>query len=262
MAIGQTYCLHEKMVLVCEEHSLSFRALRLLHGLMFVLDELSGRNGMRLIQIAQRPREIAAATIASAVGPRGARDHRGLRRAMSELHATGLTTRLELDPTGRVLTFALDPHIAKLSMLYKKDRFAILDTDRIAECGNAQDILFYTRAAMLERADWPMFEIPQLKGAAPSHGWRTSSRLWLASAERFSRLLGHSYLVLPQTPPFSSQIVGVRVKITHANTSWTPGKLYSIRGSAQPYAIVDGRRRCLTHAECERRRKWSRVEGP
>ena len=262
MATAQTYRLHEKIVLLCEDRIMSFRALRLLHGLLFVLDELSGRNGMLLVQLAQRPHDIAANTIASAVGPRGARDHRGLRQAMSELQAIGLTSVLQLDPTGRVLTFAFTAPFAKLSTPYKKDRFAILDTDRITECGSVQDILFYTRAAMLERADYPVFEIPRLTGAAPRHDWRSSSRLWLASAERFGRLLGHSYLVLPQTQPFSSAILGVRVKISHANTSWTPGKLYVIKGSAQPYAIVGGRRRCLTHAECETRRMWSQVDGP
>lgn len=262
MSTAQTYRLHEKIVLQCEDRIMSFQALRLLHGLLFVLDELSGRNGMLLVQLAQRPHDIAANTIASAVGPRGARDHRGLRQAMAELQATGLTTVLQLDPTGRVLTFEFTAPFAKLSMPYKKDRFAILATDRIAECGNVQDILFYTRAAMLERANHPVFEIPQLKGAAPHHDWRSSSRLWLASAERSSRLLGHSYLVLPQTQPFSSAIIGVRVKITHANTDWTPGKLYAIKGSAQPYAIVGGLRRCLTHAECNRRGMWSRVDGP
>ena len=167
---------------------------------------------------------------------------------------------LTLHPSGRVLTLQLGQRVAKACMPHKGDKFAIIKNDAIASAKTVHDILFLTRAIMRERMDHPAWDIPAPGGPRTPLDWRSRAKPWLAAAERSSKLLGHGYLIVPRTDPFTGRVVAVRVGMTHDGTAWTSGMLYTADAEARPYAVVAGRRHCLTLADVEARRRWTYVD--
>lgn len=133
----------------------------------------------------------------------------------------------------------------------------MIDCDIIARLRTSSQILFYTRAAMVTRSDYPTFYLP---GICPVNApWHKTKRIWLAAAARVSQELKEDYLIIPELDMRRERVIRVKVRSSHASTKWSPERLYP-KFTVLPVCVAkQGRASTLTRSEQMRRLKWIHV---
>ena len=92
--------------------------------------------------------------------------------------------------------------------------------------------------------------------------WSETKRTWLAAASRVGKLIGQHHIFIPELDPQYEHVIRFKVKIVHAKTQWSEGRLF-FRHAPEPVSIVaDGKSRTLTRLEQRKRRGWTRIDGP
>lgn len=253
------YRCEADVVALLERRKLSLHALRLVHAMYHYLDNHPGwKPAMMALPATKTDDKIATALCAelcATTASPGANDLRMIHNGVRDLENTGLFEHLEI--SGRKIRFRFSITFAHATQQIKGGKFAMLDCDIIARLHTSSQILFYTRAAMLTRADYPKFMLP---GVCPANApWDKTKRIWLASAARVSDELDQDYLLVPELDRKRERVQGVWVKISHAKTDWSPDKLYP-KYTGVPIAVASqGRAHTLTRSEQTNRRKWTRV---
>ena len=86
--------------------------------------------------------------------------------------------------------------------------------------------------------------------------------LWLGAAKRLSKETGHAYLFCPRVDPLTDHVVGMRVKVSHASTSWYPGRLYRRDADKPPTVVHAGTSMALTRSKALMREAWTHADRP
>jgi hypothetical protein len=253
------YRCEADVVRLLESKKLSVDGLRLLHAMYHYLDNHPGWTPAKMaLPTTKTDDGIATALCAhlcATTSTPGANDSGMVHRGVKDLRETGFFQNLELD--GRKIRFRFSGMLANATQQIKGGKFAMVDCDIIARLRTSSQILFYTRAVMVSRSDYPNFLLP---GICPINSpWDKTKRTWLAAAARVSEELQEDYLLIPQLDLRQERIIGVKVKTSHANTDWSPGKFYP-KFTAVPVCVAtQGRASTLTRREQAKRCKWTHV---
>lgn len=262
MSSPRHYRCEEKVVRLLEEKKLSLNALRLVHATYHHLDNHPGWtvSHMKLTEKSGRPRVCTAlcSILCETTGSPGANDIGMIHEGMRDVADKDLFRILELD--GRRLRFRYNHGLADAATLYTKAKFAILDCGIIAQLRSPWQVYFYTRAEMVQRQRRPMFYLPRV--CPDNEPWSDTKRTWLSAAGRVGDILGHHYVFIPELDELCERVIRVKVKIVHQRTLWSEGRLFP-RRAAEPVSIVaNGKSRTLNRHELDRRKNWTKVEGP
>lgn len=253
------YRCEADVVRLLESRNLSLDALRLVHAMYHFLDNHPGWTPATMAlppnNLDDRIATALCAELCAATATPGANDNGMLLRGVKDLKDTGLLQHLEID--GRKIRFRFSSTLANATQQIKGGKFAMVDCDIIARLRTPSQILFYTRATLVRRSDYPNFLLPNVSPEkAP---WDKTKRTWLAAAARVSQELQEDYLFIPQLDLRQERVTGVKVKISHANTDWSPGKFYPKFTGVPVCEVSKGRASTLTRREQARRCKWTRV---
>ena len=262
MSLPSQYRCEAQVVTILEKTKLSVNALRLVHAAYHHLDNhpLWVPHQMMLPPTPTNDRicRVLCAELCATTGTPGANDLSMVHDGVRDLAGTGLFQHLEID--GRKLRFRFSSSFADATQQLKNGRFVMVDCAVLAQLRTVPQIQFYTRAEMVARQDFPSFQLP---GISPvSAPWSKTKRGWLAAAARVGKLLDHEYLFIPELDERRENVARVKVKIVHACTKWSAGKLYP-RYSTEPVSVVVfGKASTLTRSELVRRQKWTWVSRP
>lgn len=242
MSINDTYTIPAPVIKFLNEEDRSFLALRLVHGLLYIMHR--SLNGNMAIVPAQFSKEHSARTsiLAAAVGPAKSKDNRWLHAACQELADQNIFKTIKVE--GRRLRFELSRKF-KDSFSDKSNAFAIMHTSQVRECRTMHDLMFLSLACLHGGKDRPKFYLPRLpvrlelpgtklsvmpqkppEQAVWRMSWSKSNRSWIKAAVRISQLLGQGYLIGPQQDMVDDFVTLVAVKIQHQDTSWERHRLY------------------------------------
>ena len=159
MPINDTYVVPAPVVNFLCEHERSFLALRLVHGLLYVLDTAL-RGKMALVPAHfSKQHSVRTSTLAAAVGPEKATDNRWVHAACLELADQNILK----NPTvqGRVFRFELGKKFsATFSM--PTTAFAVMRTDQIRQCRTLHDLIFLSLTCLHGGKDRPRFLLPRI----------------------------------------------------------------------------------------------------
>lgn len=242
MPINDNYTIPEPVIQFLVNGNRSFLALRLVHGLIYVI-HCTLKGNMKIVP-AQFSKEHSVRTgiLAAAVGPEKSKDNRWLHTACRELADQKIFDTIKIE--GRRLRFKLSKRFSD-SFGTKSTVFAIMQTAQVRACRTMHDLMFLSLACLHGRKRWPKFYLPRLpkrlempdpqltvmpqmtpEQAGWRMSWSRSSRSWVKSAQRVSKLLDHSYLIGPQQDLIDDFITSVAVKIQHEDTEWPRYRLY------------------------------------
>ena len=251
------YRCHAKIVALLEQTKLSLAALRLVHACYHCVDQTPYLRLEMMELPGDRSCRVRCTEVMAAVGTRGANDNRMIHQAIRDLEGRGIFHTLKLDVAAQVLIFQFSKTFVKAGRQNKGDRFAMIDTEVVSALRSPAHVLFYSRAAMVDRMKYPNFILPAFDEDGP--GWVETKRSWLRAAARVGEIMGHDYLFVPQLDAFRKRVVLVRVKVDTGRSIWSAGKLYP-RLSVEPVSIAaGGTTRTLPAKELRQRREWRRV---
>jgi len=262
MSLPSQYRCEAQVVKMLEDTKLSVNALRLVHAAYHHLDNhiwwVPHQMMLPPTPTNDRICTVLCAELCATTGTPGANDLSIVHDGVGDLAGTGLFQHLEID--GRKLRFRLSSAFADATQQLKNGRFVMMDCAIVAQLRTVPQISFYTRAEMVARQDFPSFHLP---GVCPASApWSRSKRTWLAAAARVGQLLDQEYLFIPELDERRENVARVKVKIVHAATKWSAGKLYP-RYSTEPVSVVAfGKANTLTRSELARRQKWTSVARP
>lgn len=256
------YLMPQEVVALLEMSKLSLHALRVFHACYAYVDRMPLLS-VEIVAMTGKPGCTALCSeLAGITGPASGKSIDWIRRAIPEFDGSELFSQLVTDENGSCLTFKFSSKVAKASMRRSKSApFAMLDSDKVAAISSAAELLFFTRAVMLERCDHHSFYLPHIDPElAP---WTDNSKKsWMRVAARVGERLQQEYLILPERDPLSRTIVRVKVKVVSQNSKWTPECLFPRRSRAGVSIVHEGRFRSLTKTELFDRRMWTRVTAP
>lgn len=242
MPIDDTFTIPAPVIQFLLNGNRSFLALRLVHGLLYVIHR-SLKGNMAIVP-AQFSKEhsIRTSILAAAVGPEKGKDNRWLHTACRELADQNIFATIMIE--GRRLRFKLSNKFTD-SFAVKSNAFAIMHTDQVRECRTMHDLMYLSLACLHGGKDRPKFYLPRLpvrlempgsqlnvmplkppEQAAWRISWSKSNRSWVKAAFRISQLLGQSYLIGPQQDLIDDFVTSVAVKIQHQHTKWERNRLY------------------------------------
>lgn len=242
MPINDTYVAPEPVLTYLCQGERSFLGLRLIHGLLYVLDN-AVRGDMKLVPARfHSVHGIRTSNIAAAVAPERAKDNRWIHAACAELVAQGVLRTAEIQ--GRAFRFQLGKEFVDAFARPSK-AFAIMRTDEVRQCKTLHDLMFLSLARLHGGKDRPRFLLPRIhchlempsskRSVLPPKlpmqepwraSWGKSSRSWVKAATRMSGILGHSYLIAPRQDMIDDFVSEVAVKVQTPKTIWERGKLY------------------------------------
>jgi hypothetical protein len=262
MSLPSQYRCEAQVVKILEDTKLSVNALRLVHAAYHHLDNhpwwMPHQMMLPPTPTNNRICTVLGAELCATTGTPGANDLSMVHDGVRDLAGTGLFQHLEID--GRKLRFRLSSRFADATQQLKNGRFVMVDCAIVAQLRTVPQIRFYTRAEMAARQDFPSFHLPSV--CPVSAPWSKTKRTWLAAAARIGKLPDHGYLFIPELDERRENVVRVKVKIGHAATKWSSGKLYP-RYSTEPVSVVAfGKASTLTRSELARRQKWTSVARP
>ncbi len=262
MSSPRHYRCEENVVNLLEKKKLSLNALRLVHATYHHLDNHPGwePSFMAAEPLFGGPRICTAlcAQLCETTGSPAANDISMIHEGIRDLEGTELFKTLELN--GRKLRFRYGHSLATATRKHLKSKFSMIDCGIISKLRSPWQIYFYTRAEMVHRQRHPIFHLPRV--CPETEAWSATKRAWLAAACRVGELMGHHYVLIPQLDEQCENVVAVRVKVVHAKTEWSEGRL-NPRHAPEPVSIVaKGKSRTLTRHELRKRKNWTRVEGP
>ena len=157
MPINDTYVVPAPVVNFLCDHERSFLALRLVHGLLYVLDTaLKGKMALVPAHFSKE-HSVRTSTLAAAVGPEKARDNRWLHAACFELAEQNILK----NPTvqGRVFRFELGKKFSEAFSM-PTTAFAVMRSDQIQQCRTLHDLIFLSLACLHGGKDRPRFLLP------------------------------------------------------------------------------------------------------
>ena len=272
MPINDTYVVPAPVVNFLCEHERSFLALRLVHGLLYVLDTaLRGKMALVPAHFSTQ-HSVRTSTLAAAVGPEKATDNRWVHAACLELADQNILKNPTIQ--GRVFRFELGKKFsATFSM--PTTAFAVMRTDQIRQCRTLHDLIFLSLTCLHGGKDRPRFLLPRIPmrlepESSPSSllpqeppvqdpwrvPWCKSSRSWVNAAIRTSQILDHGYLIAPRQDMIDDFVSEVAVKIQTTKTTWERGKLYKFPpGTRSVVQIPIAGSKTTLHAETLRN-KW------
>lgn len=276
MPINDTYVVPEHVVNFLCDYERSFLGLRLVHGLIYAMDNVVRGKMSSVPARFHRGHSVRTSTIAAAVGPEKAKDNRWIHAACQELAGQNLLRSVEIN--GRALRFQLS---AKFLATFSRPTkaFAIMRTDQVRQCRSLHDLMFLSLASLHGRKDRPRFFLPRVplhlepvdnrftvfseetpKQAPWRASWSQSSRTWTNAAVRIGKILEHSYLIAPRQDMVDDFVSEVAVKIQTHNTKWERGKLYKFPpGTRGVVEIPVGGGKTILNSEAFQRKWHQRV---
>ncbi len=260
MPINDTYIVPAPIVEYLCNHERSFLGLRLVYGLLYILDT-AVKGQMSLV--ASRfggVHNVRLSHLGAAVGPAGAKDNRWLHAACSELSRQNLLRSADIH--GRILRFRLSKNFLD-AFAQPSKAFAIMRTEQVRQCKTLHDLMFLLLACLHGNKNRPLFLLPRIhrhleqpanrltlmpQKPPEQDAWRASwaacSRSWGNAAERVSGMLGHNYLIAPRQDMIDDFVSEVSVKIQSPTTTWERGKLYKFHpGTRSVIEITSGNKR-------------------
>jgi len=262
MSSTTQYRCEENVVTLLESAKLSLNGLRFVHATYHHLDNHPGwtpsHMSLKPTMTDSRICTVLAAELCATTGTPGANDISMIRKGIEDVEGRNLFQHLELDR--RKVRFRYSKQMAEATQHFKNAKFAILDCDEIARLRSPWDVLFYTRASMVTRQDWPVFSLPRI--CPVSEPWKETKRTWLAAACRVGERLNQHYVVIPELDAKREHVTGVRVKIVHGRSKWSKGKIFP-RYAIEPVCVVaHGKAETLSREKLRHRRDWSKATGP
>lgn len=263
------YLCTERVVARLENADLSLDGLRWAHGCHFYVDSRKVLDIKNMAAPKRANFTVKCSTLLAATGSPGAKDYDMIAKGMkahTDLRDQGgraIFDFLERKEGGRKIIFRFSDCYVRDSLRTLKDRtskFAMIDVDTIGRLSTPKQILFYTRAVMSQRSNFPMFTLPW--SAERSGPWRDVKRSWLSAAERLSKLLDQDYLLEPMVDAETDEVSRVKVKSVRTVSAWEPEKLFPRQADQAVCTVISGKARSLSKGELQERRKWSRADRP
>lgn len=256
------YRCEENVVKLLEKKKLPLSGLRLVHATYHYLDNHPGWQPSHM-NISDKLGENRVCTalcslLCEATGSPRANDISMIHDGMRDVEGKELFRVLEL--AGRRLRFRYSHSLASATKRYTNGKFAMIDCRIIAQLRSPWQLYFYTRAEMVQRQRHPIFYLPRV--CPDTEPWSQTKRTWLSAACRVGEVLGHHYVFVPELDELCERVVAVRVKVVHQKTEWSPGRLFPLRAPEPVSIIANGKSRTLTRQELQKRRNWTRVDGP
>ncbi len=258
MSTRSEFRCDEDIVKMVESAKLPLHALRVFYGLHHLIDADPEKNVAVMAAPHRRSMQVKGRKIIQSTFPYGTNDLRLLRVAKEPLIASKILDKYDYDSQHSTLIFRYSDKAISASEHKKKGKFAIADSIWLTRLSTPAQIMFYLRVKMHEGMDAPKFLIPQISASTP---WQKVKKSWISAAEKLSKELGQQYLFSPEIDRMSEQVLAVRVKISHAKTTWYPGSLYCRTADKPPIAVSDGLARAVPREELCRREGWTKV-GP
>lgn len=257
MSKKSEYKCHEKIVALLEQANLSLPALRLTHACYHFIDQHPGWNLEFMNLKGHRDCTARCTDLTAYGGTPGSKDNDMIADGIRDLQGKGIFDVLGKSENGRKVVFRFSRTFVRQGVFYKKDRFSMIDMDWISRLRSPSHVLFYSRAAMVERSKYPQLYLP---GIDPSKTpWSASKRGWLRAAARVGAHLGHDYIFIPMLDKFREDIIAVKVNITTRDTKWTAGMLYPAVSTTGVSVVEGGKAASLTGEELKARQRWRKV---
>ncbi|WP_045319496.1 hypothetical protein [Limimaricola cinnabarinus] len=254
------YLMPKELVALVEKAKPSLHLLRLFHGCYAFVDSQKHLSVGVIATTGLRGCSVACSDIAAIAGSPGGKSNAWVEAAIDAGDWRHLFSHLSLDTTGRDLTFKFAPKVGNAWLRQKADPFAMLDSEEVRKISSANEVLFYTQAAMVHRAEQPMFNLPFI--CPISQPWNDDTKkTWLRIAVRVGQKLGQDYVFIPKRDPLNRLVVAVVVKVVTSSSLWSPGALFP-RPPCPPVSVVhDSGFSSLRKAELIARRNWTRATG-
>jgi hypothetical protein len=249
----------ERCIRHIEDANLSLYALRLVHGCHFLVDQTLGLSMQNMALHADRHYTVRCQTLLEATGTPNANDFDMIREGIKGLQNDKIFNHLKLHESGRKLTFHFQKNYATNAIRAKSEKFAMVDVDEVRTLRTREQIIFYTRCAMVLKSQFPMFWLPWKPGGESR--WVDAKKPWMAAARRVGKRLGLDFILVPEVSVETDEVTRVKVKLVKKVSHWSPGKLFPRDG--QGVAVVtDGKSATLSRSELRRRRDWRRPDRP
>lgn len=260
MSKRSEYLCHSNIVRLIENSNFGLQALRLIHALFFFADEIPGCLA-NMAGLNGRIVHANASQVIALVGPVYANGISSVREGFAELNKSKLCDVLQWGEGSNLITYRFSRATALLAVRYKKDKFAMIDTEALQTCRTPHQILFYGSMKLNENADYPIIAIP---GVNPvTSPWNTAlQKKWYGAAQKWSIATGHAFLFVPTKERRTNRIVSVRVKFSHAKTAWSTGNIYIPTNVALPTAVYNGKLLKVNREMLIERRHWQKVDKP
>lgn len=247
----------ERCIRHIEVAKLPLYALRLVHACHYYIDQTPGLSMQNMALHPKKHYTARCQSLLEATGTPQANDFDMIKEGLAALQDSQLFSHLELSENGRKLIFHLAKHYADDAVRKKSDKFAFVDVDIIRTLRTPEQILFYTRCAMVLRSDYPMFTLPWAK---PDKGcWLDDKKRWLSAACRISKRLELDCVLIPHVDVETDEVSRVKVKLVQKVSHWAPGKLFPRDGEGV-VVIIDGKSKTLSRPELRARRSWCRAD--
>lgn len=256
------YLMPLKLVALLEAANPSLHLLRLFHACYAYVDR-SKLLSVGVIAMPGRPGCKALCSDLSLItGSPSAKSNSWIGSAIEAGGWNTLFSQLSIAEDAKVLAFKFSSKVSVSAMRNEKDKvFAMVDSDVLRTISSSKEALFYTRAAMVNKADRPMFYLP---GICPETApWTDNTKKsWLRIAARVGERMDHHYVIMPERDPLTRDIARVKVKAVTPTSRWSPQGLF-LRPPCPPVSVVhDGKFRSLSRNELLARHCWTRVIEP
>lgn len=260
MSQAMQYLCPAELVAMIEHKNLSLDALRVFHALCYFTDQHPTFQITSMASPSQRSAHILSRKLTACTFPPSTNDLRPVRATMQALQAAGLVEVFNFSDTNRDVRFRFSRRVIESITARRKDgQFAMMEPGMLSQLSSAAHVLFYTRVVMHQGANVPIFYIPGINPqTAP---WSQMRRRWIRAACKLSRIYGHGYLFCPEVDFASTAVIRMRVKITHPETTWYPGRLYHRIADKPPVAVFAGKAESLTREEMRARESWTQVQA-
>ncbi|WP_339638297.1 hypothetical protein [uncultured Sulfitobacter sp.] len=249
----------ERCIQHIEDANLSLYALRLVHGCHFLVDQTPGLSMQNMALHADRHYTVRCQTLLEATGTPNANDFDMIREGIKGLQNGKVLSHLILHESGRKLTFHFQKNYATNANRAKSEKFAMVDVDEVRTLRTREQIMFYTRCAMVLKSQFPMFWLPWKP--SEEKRWVEAKKPWMAAARRVGERLGLDCILVPEICVETDEVTRVKVKLVKKVSQWSPGKLFPRDGQGV-VVVIDGKSATLSRSELRRRRDWRRPERP
>lgn len=257
MSSPSEYLCTQHCIQQIEDANLPLYALRLVHACHYVVDKNPGLSMLNMAMQPEKQYTVRCQTLLEATGTPRANDFGMIRAGAQVLQGGQIFSHLRLSASGRKLTFRFSKKYATDALRRKKEKFAFVDVDVIRSLRTPQQILFYTRCAMVLGSDFPMFRLPWSNSAQSN--WLSCKKPWLSAACRVSEALGLDFVLIPKIDVETDEVFHVDVKIVKKVSSW--GRASCFRGMQRAFVVVDnGKSATLSRKELRARRNWRRAD--
>lgn len=249
----------ERCIRRIEDANLSLYALRLVHGCHFLVDQTPGLSMQNMALHGDRHYTVRCHTLLGVTGTPKANDFDMIRSGIEGLQSSNIFSHLTLHGNGRKLTFHFQKNYATNAIRAKSDKFAMVDVDEVGTLRTTEQIMFYTRCAMVLKSQFPMFWLPWR--ADGKDRWLQAKKPWTAAAQRVGARLGLDCILVPEICVETDEVTRVKVKLVKKVSQWAPGKLFPRDGQGVA-VVIGGKSSTLSRSELRRRRDWRRADRP